>query len=93
MTTALAGGRRSCWLALFAAVALANAGPSAVNEPEPVPVSRTDAAPAAIPLASEFEQAVAPQLRPPPDVVASYATRLREALDSAGVRIERAQSL
>ena len=91
MAAALDAGRRSCWLALFAAVALANAGPSAVNAPEPVPVSRTDAAPAAIPLVSEFEQAVAPQLRPPPDVVASYATRLRGALDSAGVRIERPQ--
>ena len=91
MTTALAVSRQSCWLALFAAVALANAGPFAVNETAPAPVSRTDAVPAAIPLASEFEQAVAPQLRPPPDVVTSYATRLGEALDSAGVRIERPQ--
>ena len=91
MTTALTVGGRSCWLALFAAAALANAGPAAVNESEPAPVSRTDTAPAAIPLASEFEQAVAPQLRPPPDVVASYATRLQGALDSAGVRIERPQ--
>ena len=91
MTTALAVGRRSCWLALFAAVALANAGPSAANAAEPVPASGTDAAPAAIPLASEFEQAVAPQLRPPSDVVASYATWLQGALDSAGVRIERPQ--
>ena len=90
-TIALAVGRRSCWLALFAAVAVANAGPSSVNDPDPVPVSRTDAAPAAVPLASEFERAVAPLLRPPPDVVASYARRLRGALDNAGVRIERPQ--
>ena len=47
--------------------------------------------PSTIPLAFEFEQAVAPQLRPPPDVVASYATALQKALDSAGVRIERPQ--
>ncbi len=83
MPAALAVGQRSCWLALFAAVALANAGPFAV------PVSGTDTVPAAIPLASEFEQAVVPQLRPPADVVASYVTRLQGALDSAGVRIER----
>ena len=89
--TALAIGRRSCWLALFAAVGLVNAGPSEVNAPVPVPVlvSGTGAVPAAIPLAPEFEQAVVPQLRPPPDVVASYATQLQGALDSAGVRIER----
>ena len=47
MPTALAVGRRSCWLALFAAVALVNAGPSAVNAPLPVPVSGTDAVHAA----------------------------------------------
>ena len=91
MTTALTVGRRSFRLALFAAAALANAGPVAVNESEPAPVSRSDTAPAAVPLAPEFEQAVAPQLRPPPDVVASYATRLQGALDRAGVRIERPQ--
>ena len=78
-------------LALFAAMALANAGPFAVNEISPVPVSLTDAAPAAIPLASEFEQAVAPQLQPPTDVVAGYVMLLQGALDSAGVRIERPQ--
>ena len=84
MRTVLAVGKRSCWLALFSAAALANAGPSAVNASVPIPVSGTDAAP----LAPEFEQSVAPQLRPPPDVVASYATQLQAALDSAGVRIE-----
>ena len=89
MSTALALVRRICWLAFCAAPALANAGPSTENESEPVPVSRTDAAPAAVPLAIEFEQAVASQLRPPPDVVAGYATRLQGALDGAGVRIER----
>ena len=76
-------------LTLLAAMALVNAGP--VKEIAPPTVSRADTAPAPIPLASEFEQAVAPQLRPPPDVVASYATRLRGALDSAGVRIDRPQ--
>ena len=89
MSTALALVRRICWLAFCAAPALANAGPSTEDESEPVPVSRTDAAPAAVPLAIEFEQAVAPQLRPPPDVVAGYATLLQGALDGAGVRIER----
>ena len=91
MTTALAVSRRGRWLALFAAVALANAGPVAVSETAPTPVSRTDAVPAAIPLASEFEQAVAPRLRPPTDVVARSATLLQTALDSASVRIERPQ--
>ena len=78
-------------LALFTAMALANAGPFAVNEPAPAPVSLSNAVPAAIPLASEFEQAVAPQLRPPTDVVARYAMLLQIALDSASVRIERPQ--
>lgn len=89
MTTALAVGRRSCWLAMFAAVALVKADP--VNKTAPPTVSRANAASAAIPLASEFEQAVVPQLRPPQDVVVSYATLLQGALDSAGVRIERPQ--
>ena len=83
--------RRSCCVALFGAVTLANAGPSALNQAEPVPVIRTDAAPAATPLASEYEQAVRPQLRPPPDVVAGYALRLKAAFDSVGVRIDRPQ--
>ena len=78
-------------LALFAAMALANAGTFAVNEPAPTPVSLSNAVPDAIPLASEFEQAVAPRLRPPTDVVARYATLLQTALDSASVRIERPQ--
>ena len=89
MTTALAVGRRSCWLAMFAAVALVKADP--VNKTAPPTVSRANAASAAIPLASEFEQAVVPQLLPPQDVVVSYATLLQGALDSAGVRIERPQ--
>ena len=89
MTTALAVGRRSCWLAMFAAVALVKADP--VNKTAPPTVSRANAAPAAIPLAPEFEQAVVPQLRPPQAVVVSYAFLLQGALDSAGVRIERPQ--
>ena len=56
-----------------------------------VSISRADAASTTTPLAFEFEQAVVPQLRPPPAVAASYATYLQEALDSAGVRIERPQ--
>ncbi len=91
VTTVLAVGRRSGWLVLFAAVALVNASPIAVITPAQVSMSRADAASTTTPLAFEFEQAVAPQLRPPPDVAASYATLLREALDSAGVRIERPQ--
>ena len=91
INTALTAGRRSCLLALFAAAALANDGPATANESEPAPVSRTDTTPAAIPLAFEFVQAVTLQLRPPHDVVASYATQLQGALDSAGVRIERPQ--
>ena len=91
MAVALKVGRRCCWLALLAAMELAHADHSTVTELDSVPVSPTDAEPAAIPLASEFEQDVAPRLRLPPDVVASYAARLRGALDSAGVRIERPQ--
>lgn len=90
MSPATAIGRRSCWLILFVAVETANAAASAVGF-DPVPESRTNAMSAAIPLASEFEQAVAPQLRPPPEVVAVYVTRLRQALDLAGVRIARPQ--
>jgi len=91
VNTALAVGRRSGWLVLFAAVALVNASALAVITPAQVSMSRADAASTTTPLAFEFEQAVAPQLRPPPDVAASYATVLQVALDSAGARIERPQ--
>ena len=91
ITSARAVDRRSYWLALFAAAALTNAGISVADEPERLPGSRADAASAAIPLASEFEQTVAPRLRPPPEVVEGYVTRLQGALDGAGVHIERPQ--
>ena len=91
VATALAVGRRSGWLVLFAAVALVNASAIAVITPAQVSMSRADATSTTTPLAFEFEQAVVPKLRPPPDVAASYATVLQEALDSGGVRIERPQ--
>ena len=91
VTIALADGPRSSWPALIATVVLAIACPVAANTPASASMSRADAASTTTPLAFEFEQAVAPQLRPPPDVAANYATVLQEALDSAGVRIERPQ--
>ena len=82
------------WLVPF--VALATAGMAAAATAgaasfDPVLESRTTAPSAAIPLTSEFEQAVAMRLRPPPEVVAFYAMRLGQELDLAGVRLDRPQ--
>ena len=89
--TKLLVGRRSCTIALLAAAVLANAGASTVNDSGPASAGRTDTASAAIPLASEFEQAVLVRLQPPPDVVANYAALLEQALGHAGLRIEHPQ--
>ena len=82
------------WLVRF--VALATAGMAATATAgaasfDPILESRTTAPSTAIPLISEFEQAVATRLRPPPEVVAVYAMRLGQELDLAGVRLDRPQ--
>lgn len=78
------------WLIRLLALATAGAAAAATGF-DPVPESLTDSMSAVIPLTSEFEQTVAPRLRPPPEVVAVYVTRLRDELDRAGVRMDRAQ--